>query len=79
MKRSNMKRVAMASVFATTLCASMMMGMPVAEIDDMAKSALSELGNMIMGNAATLLSNSNLIIIYIRIICSQLRIARITR
>lgn len=29
MKQSNMKRVAMASVFATTLCASMMMGMPV--------------------------------------------------
>ena len=37
----------------------MMMGMPVTEIDDMAKSALSELGNMIMGNAATLLSNKN--------------------
>jgi len=34
-----------------------MMGMPVNEIDEMAKSALSELGNMIMGNSATLLFN----------------------
>ena len=45
---------------AKDVASRMMMGMPVAEIDDMAKSALSELGNMIMGNAATLLSNNNL-------------------
>lgn len=42
------------------IASRMMMGMPVPEIDDMAKSALSELGNMIMGNAATLLSNSQI-------------------
>ena len=47
---------------AKDIASKMMMGMPVPEIDDMAKSALSELGNMIMGNAATLLSNSNLMI-----------------
>lgn len=47
---------------AKDIASRMMMGMPVNEIDDMAKSALSELGNMIMGNAATLLSNSNLMI-----------------
>ncbi len=45
---------------AKDIASRMMMGMPIAEIDDMAKSALSELGNMIMGNAATLLSNNNL-------------------
>ena len=44
---------------AQDIASRMMMGMPVTEIDDMAKSALSELGNMIMGNAATLLSNKN--------------------
>ena len=33
--------------------ASTMMGMPVEVIDDMAVSALSELGNMIMGSAST--------------------------
>ena len=45
---------------AKDIASRMMMGMPVDVIDDMAKSALSELGNMIMGNAATLLSNNNL-------------------
>ncbi len=45
---------------AKDVASRMMMGMPVAEIDEMAKSALSELGNMIMGNAATLLSNNDL-------------------
>jgi len=39
------------------VASGMMMGMPVEEIDEMAKSALSELGNMIMGNSATLLFN----------------------
>lgn len=45
---------------AKDIASRMMMGMPVTEMDDMAKSALSELGNMIMGNAATILSGSNL-------------------
>ncbi len=43
-----------------SIASQMMMGMPVSEIDDMAKSALSELGNMIMGNAATLLYNNGI-------------------
>ena len=38
----------------------MMMGMPVAELDSMATSAISELGNMIMGNAATILSTKGI-------------------
>jgi len=42
---------------AKVVASAMMMGMPVDEIDEMAKSALSELGNMIMGNSATLLFN----------------------
>ena len=44
---------------AMDVASRMMMGMPVTTLDDMAKSALSELGNMMMGNAATLLSNNN--------------------
>jgi chemotaxis protein CheX len=43
--------------FGLRLASSMMMGMPVTELDDMAKSAISELANMIMGNAATILYN----------------------
>lgn len=36
--------------------ASKMMMMPVMEMDELAKSAISELGNMILGNAATIFS-----------------------
>ncbi|MBS7526403.1 chemotaxis protein CheX [Fusibacter paucivorans] len=45
---------------AKAIASGMMMGMPVTEIDEMAKSALSELGNMIMGNSATLLFNQGI-------------------
>jgi chemotaxis protein CheX len=45
---------------AKAIASGMMMGMPVNEIDEMAKSALSELGNMIMGNSATLLFNQGI-------------------
>jgi chemotaxis protein CheX len=38
--------------------ASKMCMMPMTQIDDMVKSAIGELGNMTMGNAATLLSSS---------------------
>jgi chemotaxis protein CheX len=38
---------------ARAIASGMMMGMPVNELDEMAKSALSELGNIIMGNTAT--------------------------
>ncbi len=43
---------------AKRVASKMMMGMPVESLDEMAKSAISELGNMIMGNAATLLYNN---------------------
>ncbi|MBE5950177.1 MAG: chemotaxis protein CheX [Lachnospiraceae bacterium] len=54
--------VVMETETAKDIASRMMMGMPVSELDMMAKSALSELGNMMMGNAATLLSNSNVLI-----------------
>lgn len=54
--------VVMETETAKDIASRMMMGMPVDVIDDMAKSALSELGNMMMGNAATLLSNNNILI-----------------
>ncbi|MDP4182023.1 MAG: chemotaxis protein CheX [Bacillota bacterium] len=39
--------------FACKVASAMMMGMPVNELDDLSKSALSELANMILGNTAT--------------------------
>jgi len=42
---------------ALDIVSRMMGGMPVKELDEMSRSALSELGNMIMGNSATLLFN----------------------
>ncbi|MDK2808617.1 MAG: chemotaxis protein CheX [Clostridiales bacterium] len=38
---------------AKKIASTMMMGMPVVELDDMSKSALSELTNMLTANAAT--------------------------
>jgi chemotaxis protein CheX len=45
---------------AKRIASKMMMGMPVDELNDMAKSAISELGNMIMGNTATLIANEGI-------------------
>jgi chemotaxis protein CheX len=42
---------------ALSVASLMMGGMPVAELDDLSKSAISELGNMIMGNTATILAS----------------------
>lgn len=42
---------------ALKIASCMMMGMPVTEFDEMSKSAISEMANMILGNAATLLYN----------------------
>ncbi|WP_129596177.1 chemotaxis protein CheX [Anaerophilus nitritogenes] len=42
---------------AKKIASHMMCGMLVDELDEMARSAISELGNMILGNTATLLSN----------------------
>jgi len=42
--------------------ASKMIMMPITEMDDLAKSAISELGNMIMGNTATIFSTKGIAI-----------------
>ncbi len=45
---------------AMKIASAMMMGMPVTEFDEMAKSAISELSNMITGNASTSLASQGL-------------------
>lgn len=42
---------------ALKVCSNMMGGMEVAEFDEIAKSAISEMTNMILGNTATILFN----------------------
>lgn len=50
----------MAPEAACKIASNMMMGMPVDELNDMAVSAISELGNMILGNAATIFFNNDI-------------------
>ena len=59
-----MKGQAMISFENKIACdiASKMIMMPVAEMDDMARSAIGELGNMIMGNTATIFSTKGIAI-----------------
>ncbi|SEV82420.1 chemotaxis protein CheX [[Clostridium] fimetarium] len=45
---------------ACDVASKMMMGMPVTELNDLSISAISELGNMIMGNTATILSTKGI-------------------
>jgi chemotaxis protein CheX len=45
---------------AKNLASMMLMGMPVVEFDELCKSAISEVGNMITGNAASELSNDGI-------------------
>ena len=45
---------------ACDIASRMMMGMPVSELNEISMSAISELGNMIMGNAATILSTKGI-------------------
>lgn len=47
---------------AKDIASRMMCGMPVPELDEMSRSALGELSNMIMGNTATLFSTQNILI-----------------
>lgn len=47
---------------ACDLASKMMMGMPVDELNDMAKSALGELMNMTMGNAMTFFSEKEILL-----------------
>ena len=52
----------MSNETACDIASHMMMGMPVNELNDMATSAISELSNMILGNAATIFSTKDKII-----------------
>lgn len=45
---------------ACRIASAMMGGFPVESLDEMATSAVAELGNMILGNASILLSNRNI-------------------
>lgn len=54
--------ISMSEETAKSIASAMMMGMPVNELDEMAKSAISELSNMIMGNSATLLYNDGVVV-----------------
>jgi chemotaxis protein CheX len=45
---------------AKFVASTMMGGMPVEEMDEIANSAISELGNMIMGNTATILATKGI-------------------
>jgi len=45
---------------AKKIASQMMMGMPVAELNELAQSALSELSNMITGNASTFFFNNGI-------------------
>jgi len=45
---------------ALMVASAMMGGMPLIELDEISKSAISELANMIMGNTATLLAGRNI-------------------
>lgn len=47
---------------AKDIASRMMCGMPVPELDEMSRSALGELSNMIMGNTATLFSTQDILI-----------------
>lgn len=47
---------------AKDIASKMMCGMPVDALDEMACSALSELGNMVAGNAATIFSSMDILI-----------------
>lgn len=52
----------MSKKLAMNIASCMMFGMPVTEFDEISKSAISELTNMILGNTATLLYNKGAII-----------------
>lgn len=54
--------IAMSVEVAKKIASIMMCGMPVEELDEMPRSALSELSNMIMGNAATVFSTQQILI-----------------
>lgn len=42
------------------IVSSMMGGLPIVELDEISKSAISEMGNMIMGNTSIIFANKNI-------------------
>ena len=50
----------MSTSVAMSIASCMMMGMPVNELDEISKSAISEMTNMILGNTATILYNKGI-------------------
>ncbi len=50
----------MSTQVAMNIASCMMCGMPVTELDEISKSAISELTNMILGNTATILYNKGI-------------------
>jgi len=50
----------MSTSCAMSIASNMMFGMPVTELDEISKSAISELTNMILGNTATILYNKGI-------------------
>lgn len=49
--------ISLSKATALSVASAMMGGMPVVELDEISKSAISELANMIMGNTATILAS----------------------
>ena len=47
---------------ACSIASRMMMGKPVAALDDMAKSAIAELGNMVSGHVATIIASRGAVV-----------------
>ncbi len=52
--------ISLRKTLACKIASAMMGGMPVAELDEIAKSAVSELSNMILGNAANIFYKNNI-------------------
>ncbi|MGE4283472.1 MAG: chemotaxis protein CheX [Clostridia bacterium] len=52
----------MSKDIACKIASAMMMGMPVTELDEISKSAVTEATNMILGNTATILYNRGIAI-----------------
>lgn len=52
--------ISLRKTLACKIASAMMGGMPVSELDEIAKSAIAELGNMILGNTANIFYKNNI-------------------
>lgn len=52
--------ISLSKSLACNIASAMMMGMPVPELDEMAKSAIAELCNMILGHTANIFYKANM-------------------